>query len=45
MYGKVFHEGELIDLAVEYEIVDKSGACILIMVKEWDKVKKMLKHT
>ena len=45
MYGQgISKEGELIDLGVENDIVDKSGAWYYIMVREWVKVRKMLKH-
>ena len=45
MYGQgISKEGELIDLGVENDIVDKSVLGTHIMVREWVKVRKMLKH-
>ena len=42
MYGQgISKEGEVIDLGVENDIVDKSGAWYYIMVIEWFKVKRM----
>ena len=44
MYGQgISKEGELIDLGVENDIVDKSGAWYSYNGKEWAKVRKMLK--
>ena len=46
MYGQgISKEGELIDLGVENDIVDKSGAWYSYNGERWVKVRKMLKCT